>query len=124
MPSINFSNLTLEELNNLSQKEIGEFSEEQFQQYYKRSLDLGNEFMFNGKIEGDASEVFGTTTKRLRRDESGNWEVWQSGGLMPAFDKRPIMLDRERFAEKMQGLGASDNILKKFFQYRPDYKDW
>lgn len=122
---MDFAQATLEELNSLVQDDVNKLSNEEFLQYCKCSVELGNSYYVGGLMEGyDQGDpvgwVNGTRGKVLRQNEEGKWYVAQSM-FTPDYRIRPVMMDRERFATEMGKLGVPEGKLEEFLAFEPHY---
>ena len=125
MNAADFSNTTLEELKKLNHDKVKNFNREEFLAYHKRSIKLGNKYMFAGEVEGGhAPIVYGTSTARLTKDNDGNWGMGDAAGLVPFFDTNPIMLNKEKFEEEMKKLGVSEKVINEFVGYKPNMSNF
>lgn len=111
---LNFSEMTAEQLSGLSHERINTFSEYDYQQYRKRSVETGNKYAFGGVTTYDYSDIFySCDDAALRMDDDGEWRVWQ-GGMLPTFKIRPVMLSKGVFETRMKDLGVQEDTLNGF----------
>ena len=115
-----FAKVTLEELNSLAHDEVNALDETMFMEYIHRSRELGNEFMFKGVRDKYTLTLYGSTLKSLEGNGKSGWHIMQGFGLLPTFQLKPIMVNKEEFAKRMKELGVSDQLLKECFEYKPD----
>lgn len=108
---------TKENLNKLRQIDVMDLTDEEWLRYYKLAIENDFLYMFNG-VTKFTGIVYGTPTKRLEQLETGEWGISQ-GMVVPICEVKPLMMNKERFAKAMLGLGASERDMQNFFD-----KEW
>lgn len=112
------------DLEKLKQKNIEKINEDDFLAYYFASTKAGRNYMYNGHIPETKLILYGTLTKRLVKFPDGEWGVAQSNGVLPPFEKNPVLLNKEEFSEKMQEEGVPKDLIKEFFSFTPESAEY
>ncbi len=103
-------------LANISQDEVNKFNDEEYNEYLSQCDKIGFIFKFNGKQPGpeEASpRYYGSNKAKIFKDIYTNRWVLGPVLVLPEFEVRPVMLDKETFKKKMLELGAPEDEVDK-----------
>ncbi len=121
---MDFSNYTLEQMDELTDEEIKEFTTEEFWSYFYRNEELGRSFIVGGlsSFIGHGEPIYMYGPKTFEKVD-GQWTVGINA-LGPPFDEWPRLVDEETFRKKMLSLGVDKDMLDEFINVEYDWDDF
>ena len=116
------TNLTAEEIDGITQKELKELTFNQVVSYINRAMSLGRNYFIGMVVDKDPPLChyemrFGKLTGWLVFDrEKKKWQWLSGSGIIPQFEEPPKMVTREEFIKEMVKNGVPTELLDEKYE--------